>query len=256
MAVVVEEHPADLALRADELDAEAEELREEAERLRTRAKERNAQAAALRSKADRILNPDLGVSVRRRAPARSNDTLLAAAGLAVEDLPGTFQITHLAAALEIGTVRAQALCDALVDLGHIEVREHGYRAVDPEAARVRDAVVELKQFTRASLAMKLEVRPDALTWYLHDLRQRGIIAFDTIGGPISYVETGAERVVTRRPRRLPPEQAVVDKELNARRGAPVEFTGRPMVETGGSQRRAAERRQRGGATKKKKQRGK
>jgi hypothetical protein len=40
------------------------------------------------------------------------------------------------------------------------------------------------------------------------------------------------------------------------RGETVPFTGKPMIETSGSQRRAAERRKRGGTTKKQKQRGK
>jgi hypothetical protein len=261
MAVAVrqargEEHPGDLIERAATLCQEADELRAEADRLKERAKEREAQAAALRHKADRIMNPELGVSVKR-PPVKAADSLTAAAALAVEDMEGTILATHLAAALGIGTERAGRLLEALREMDRLErLHSGGYVVVDLELRRVRDAAIAMDQFTERALAEQLDMPVESLRWYLLHLKQRGVL--ESRGeAKWAYCHTGAERVITRRRSGPSVEEEVRRKEgIVVVRGETVPFTGKPMIETSGSQRRAAERRKRGGTTKKQKQRGK
>jgi hypothetical protein len=209
-----------------------------------------AEAARLRSRAERI-NHGSGVTVTRRAQA--DDPLLSAAALAAEDIPGYFGSEQLAKALAIvDKTRALRLCCALRDKGLLEQVDGKFRGVDPEAALVRDAVLELGEFTREELAAHVSRRPEALTWYLADLRGRGIIVGDD-DERMAYQAPGRENVVTRRRRGPTPEQQVIDPDI--RRGEVVEFTGRPMVESGGNRRRAGERKSRGGNVRKQKSKG-
>jgi hypothetical protein len=240
-----EPHPADLIEQAEELEQRAEQEMVVVRGLR-------AEAAKLRARADRI-NHGTNVTVTKRV--EREDPLLAAAALAAEDLPGAWVSSDLAKALAITDAnRALRLCVALRDMGHVEQVDGRWRSVDPEAAHIRDAVIELAEFTREQLAERVGLVPVALTWYLDDLRGRGIIvgADDEL---MAYSPPGRENVVTRR-RRLPtPEQQAIDPDLRVRRGEVVEFTGKPMVETGGNRRRAGERKSRGGNVKKAKHRG-
>lgn len=246
MAVAVEEHPAELVAQAEALEQRAESEMVMVRNLR-------AEAAKLRSRAER-LNHGSGVVVKR---FERDDPLLAAAGLAVEDIDGTFTSADLAKLLALHDMRRVArLIAVLREMGHVEQLANGrYMSVDPEAARVRDGVIELDSFTKAELAAHLAMPAESLTWYLADLRARGIIGGDD-DERMCYEPTGRETVVTRRFRRETPEQAAVDKNAAGDRGVAVEFTGKPMIETGGNRRRAGERKSRGGNVRKKKQRGK
>src|SRR3954469_8012683 len=111
MAAHVTEHPADLI-------REAEELEQRAEEEMVLVRQCRAEAARLRARADRI-NNDNGVNLVRRA--EPDDPLLAAAALAVEDIPGRFTSTELAKALVISNAtRALRLLVRLRDMGHVE----------------------------------------------------------------------------------------------------------------------------------------
>lgn len=244
-----EEHPGDLLDRAVELDREADDLRAEADRLKTRAKEREAQAAALRHKAQRLLHPELGVTVKQSRP-KPPDALLGAAALAVEDLEGTILPTQLAEILKIGSKRAGDLLDALLEAEKVERNNHGgYRAIDPEIGRARDAVIELGEFSEAQFADRMGMPRESARWYLLHLKQRGVVE-KLNEATWAYVVPGAERVVTRRPRRPTPEEELRRDDI--KRGETVPYTGKPMVESPGAQRHAAERRRRGGKTRKQK----
>lgn len=244
-AVAAELHPADLV-------AEAERLEEQAEQEMVHVRNLRAEAAKLRSRAERINKGQL-VTVNTRRADR-DDPLLAAAGLAVEDLRATWTTEDLAKMLAIRDHgRTARLVRSLRDLGVVEAAsETGrWRSVDPQEARVRDGVIELDSFTRDELAEHLGVPPESLTWYLSQLRGKGIIS----GGDrerMQYEPTGSERVQTRRFRRPAPEREAVAKHLTEGRGRVVDGTGKPMIETGGTQRQAAERRGRGGKTRKRK----
>lgn len=238
----VDEHPADLLHEAERLEAQAESEMVLVRQMR-------AEAARLRSRAERINNGS-GVTVTRRVEA--DDPLLSAAALAAEDIPGLFGSEQLAQALAIvDKTRALRLCCALRDKGLLEQVDGKFRSVDPEAARVRDAVLELGEFTREELAARVGRRPEALTWYLADLRARGIIVGDD-DERMAYQAPGRENVITRRRHAPTPEQQVIDPGI--RRGEVIELTGKAMVETGGNRRRAGERKSRGGAVRKKKKR--
>jgi hypothetical protein len=245
MAAHVTEHPADLI-------REAEELEQRAEEQMVLVRQCRAEAAKLRARADRI-NSDSGVNlvVRRGEP---DDPLLAAAALAVEDIPGTFTSTELAKALAISNAtRALRLLVRLRDMGHVEQQPDGrFRSVDPEAGRIRDAVIELHEFTRAELAEHVGLVPEALTWYLTDLRARGIIV-GADDDEMAYNPPGRETVVTRRRRAPAPEAELIDQAPE--RGQVIEFTGKPMIESGGNQRHAGRRKARGGNVRKQKKRG-
>jgi hypothetical protein len=161
-----EPHPADLIEQAEELEQRAEQEMVVVRGLR-------AEAAKLRARADRI-NHGTNVTVTKRV--EREDPLLAAAALAAEDLPGAWLSSDLAKALAITDAnRALRLCVALRDMGHVEQVDGRWRSVDPEAAHIRDAVIELAEFTREQLAERVGLVPVALTWYLDDLRGRGII---------------------------------------------------------------------------------
>jgi hypothetical protein len=244
-AAITDEHPADLIEQAEALEAQAEIEMLSVRKLR-------AEAAKLRARAERI-NTCTSVTVTRKPPP--DDPLLGAAALAVEDIRGLFTSTELAKALMISdTNRALKLLVRLRDMGHLEQLDGRFRSVDPEVARIRDAVIELNEFTREQLAERVGLRPEALSWYLADLRTRGIIAGDD-DETMVYEPPGRENVVSRRRRRRTPEQEVIDPDIAAGRGHVVELTGKPMIETGGNRRRAGSRKSRGGAVRKKKTRG-
>jgi DNA-binding transcriptional ArsR family regulator len=223
-AAITDEHPADLIEQAEALEAQAEIEMLSVRKLR-------AEAAKLRARAERI-NTCTSVTVTRKPPP--DDPLLGAAALAVEDIRG--------------------LLVRLRDMGHLEQLDGRFRSVDPEVARIRDAVIELNEFTREQLAERVGLRPEALSWYLADLRTRGIITGDD-DETMAYEPPGRENVVSRRRRRRTPEQEVIDPDIAAGRGHVVELTGKPMIETGGNRRRAGSRKSRGGAVRKKKTRG-
>lgn len=243
-AAITDEHPGDLIEQAEALEAQAETEMLAVRRLR-------AEAAKLRARAERI-NSCTSVTVTRK-PA-PDDPLLGAAALAVEDIGGLFTSTELAKALMISdTNRALKLLVRLRDMGHVEQLDGRFRSIDPELARIRDAVIELNEFTREQLAERVGLRPEALSWYLADLRGRGIITGDD--DEMVYEPPGRENVISRRRRHRTPEQEAIDPEAAAGRGHVIELTGKPMIETGSNRRRAGSRKSRGGAVRKKKSRG-
>lgn len=245
MATAVTENPGELIAQAEALEARADAMMAQVRELR-------ADAAKRRARAERLNMGGLPIIHR----VDRDDPLIAAAGLAAEDLPGTFQVHDLCNALEIKDhARGLRLLIALRELGHVQaVHGGGWRSVDPEAARVRDMVIELGEFTREELADRLAMHPTTLRWYLADLRQRGVIGQEDADGRIAYQPTGSERVVTRRRRQAPPE-AVLGGDLAAAGGKVVEFTGKPMVEPRNAtgRRKAGSRKSRGGAVKRRKQ---
>jgi hypothetical protein len=240
MSAALQDHPADLIAEAGRLEAQAELEMVAVRNLR-------AEAAKLRSRAENLRN---GSYVTVKPAPQRDDPLLAAAALAAEDLPGTWISSDLARALGIGDAnRALRLCVKLREMGHVEHTDGRWRSVDPEIARIRDAVIELAEFTREQLAERVELRPEALTWYLADLRRKGIIS----GGDheqMRYEPTGRETVVTRRRHMRAPEQEVIDQRLSSSRGRVVELTGKPMIESGGNRRQAGQRKSKGGTVRK------
>lgn len=216
----------------------------------TRVRADRAEAAKLRARAERINQGGLPL-VR---PTDRQDPLLAAAGLAVEDLTGAWESAELGKLLGIrDKSRIVRLLAALRDMGHVEhVGDGRWRSADPVAAQVRDAVIELGEFTTQGLADHLGMHPTTLRWYLADLRQRHVITGES-HERMAYNPPGRETVVTRRRHAPTPEQELIDQAPV--RGHVVELTGRPMVETGSNRRQAGRRKSRGGAVRKKKQRG-
>lgn len=190
------EHPADLVAQAQALELEADQLA-------ARARASRAQAAKLRSRAQRLNDPERGVTVRR-APVKP-DELLAAAALACEDLAGTFQARDLARALSIADERrAGRLLLALSELGHVTRQGEGWASVDPEEARVRDYVIAAREFSIADAIKALAMPELTLAHYLDHLRERKLI--EGAGGQYRYIETGPELVITEYPRHRPPEK--------------------------------------------------
>jgi hypothetical protein len=201
----VREDADEVRFEADRLMEEAAEWKEESTKCLTLARECEAKAAKLRAKAVRLENPELGVKVKRRVP--KNDSLLAAAGLAVEDIRGNFDSAKLAELLGIGTARARDILCELVAIGKIERVGNGYRCEDADAAAVRDAVIELGDFTEESLAEHLGWPVAAVRWYVEDLCDRGILDFsEDETADLAYKPTGPETVITSRPRHTPPEK--------------------------------------------------
>ena len=152
-----DQHPAVLLARAHELVREADELVEQ-------AKAKRAESAVLRARAERFRDGEHLRPVRRKATPP--DRLMAAAGLAMEDLGGVVTAGELAEVLEIREDRAGRILCALVDLGTVARVAGGYRAVDEEEGRVRDMLRELGTCTREELAGALEVPVAYLTHYV------------------------------------------------------------------------------------------
>lgn len=203
----VREDPDEVRYRADRLMEEAKDWREESEKCLALARECEAKAARDRAKAVRLENPELGVSVKRSSRKTTSDPLLAAAGLVVEDIRGNFDSAKLAELLGVGVARARTILSELVAIGKVERIGNGYRCEDEDAARVRDAVIALGDFTEESLAEHLGWKVEAVRWYVEDLCDRGILDFsEDEAADLAYKPTGPETVITSRPRHTPPEK--------------------------------------------------
>lgn len=191
--------------KATQLDADAAELIEQAKAMRV-------EAARLRARADRLDEPERGIRVRRTALARARDDgMLAAAGVACEELAAPFTVADLAAALEIrDEARAMRLMLALSEIGHVERLSGGggWMIHDPVMRDVRDYVTGAGgafTFGDVMAAMggthpELDVS-DALA----ELVDRGIIEGE--GGSYAYVQTpphSAPREDRRPPELEPP----------------------------------------------------
>lgn len=221
----------------------AKRLDEEAAELAERAKERSRMAIAVRLRAERERDGE-----EAQAPKPDlTDSLLAAAGLAVEDLEPGFQPVDLAGALAIkDTRRALALLLALEQLGHVRREGKGalvrWAAVDPMETVARDFARQQGRFHVAELAEHLQVPIPGAEHYIRLMVARGQIHRPGTDGSTAWewLKAQPERAVTRRPRRLPPEAEAVAKvgDLAPRRGEVVEGTGqaigashRPMLDS-------------------------
>lgn len=202
--------------QADELDREADLL---AEVVRSR----RAEAAKLRARADRLEDPSLGAMVKRPvSPLQRvrNDGLLAAAGLAVEDLLAGFEARDLAVALGIADeARASRLLLGLEELDKVTRLAEGWQAIDPEEIRVRDWVVARGDFMETEACAALDLDAIALTYYLDRFRERGMLMHD--GGRYTYREPRRDRSFDTRPRRRPPEKEPPAGTLSKATGEPV-----------------------------------
>jgi hypothetical protein len=189
-----DQHPALLLARAHELVNEADELQEQ-------AKLKRAEAAKLRARAERLRDGD---HLRPKKP-EPMDPLLAAAALAIEELDGYWTPGDLDEALELhDKARAVRLVYALRDMGVVVKVEDKWRTVDPDEARVRDALRELGTCSPQQLAEKLEMAPVTLDYYLEYGAERGWCDISS-DGHLMFLNAGPERIITRRPRRRPPE---------------------------------------------------
>lgn len=205
------EHPALLLARAHELLNEADELYE-------RVKELRMESARLRSRADRYRD---GTPMEVRPKREKPDRLLAAAALAVEDLPRVFSTRDLGEALQVRDMaRATKLLHALAKMDLVMPVGEDWRAQDPEEARVRDALRELGTCSREQLAGHLERPVEALATYLDDGERRNWVHVME-DGHLMYLKPGPERVITRHPKQRPPEKEPPAGLDAPKRGEPV-----------------------------------
>lgn len=207
-----DQHPALLLARAHELVREADELVEQ-------SKAKRSEAAKLRARAERLA--DGAHLVISRPKAEPTDPLLGAAGIAIEELDGTWKPEQLAERLELrDTRRVAKMITALVKMELVVRVEDGWRTVDPDEARVRDALRELGTCSPEQLADRVELPHTKIAAYVELGQARGWcdVAHD---GHLMYLRPGPERVITRHPSRRPPEldpPAYLDA---AYRGEPV-----------------------------------
>lgn len=194
-----EQHPAVLLVRAHDLEREADELWKKVKTMR-------GEAAALRARADRYRDGLVEARPKREKRERP-DSLLAAAGVAAEGLTGTYTAEEFAEALGIrDKARAAKLLCALERSDLIaRVGEEGWRTQDPEEARVRDAARELGTFSEQQLAEHLEMTAAQLAPYVELGVSRGWISVGQ-DGHMMYLRPGPERLITRYPKRRPPEK--------------------------------------------------
>lgn len=209
-------------LEVSKLEGEADALEREADQMATVAKAKRAEAAKLRARADRVRGWVEGARVRRAPTALDrvrDDGLLAAAGLASEDLPVGFVARDLAALLGIADVpRAMRLLAALVELGKVVPHGDGFLTCDPDEIAVRDYVVATGEFSMGDAVDALGLPEMAVAEYLARLGERGLV--EGAGGFFRYVAP-ADTAPRVRPRRRPPE---LDPPAGAdapKRGEPV-----------------------------------
>lgn len=210
-----DEHPALLLMRAHEIEREADELL-------AQSKAKRAESAMMRAKAERLRD---GEHLAPKRNTRDVDPLLSAAGLAVEELV-TFTSQKLGMKLQLrDRSRLAKLISALERMNHVvclgrHQGEYHYRAIDPEDARVRDAIRELGTCSRAELAERLEVTEARVGPYVEEWERRGFISV-AHDGHLMYLKPDPERAITRYPTRRPPENEPPAGLEAPRRGEPV-----------------------------------
>jgi hypothetical protein len=129
--------------------------------------------------------------------------LLAAAGVACEDLPDGFTPKDLAGALGIrDEPRALKLLLALAELGKVTKLAEGWMVYDAEEARVRDYITEHRAFTIADVIESCAMSEMDASYYLAHFRDVGIIEGEA--GRYAYVEPERRKVA--RIKRRPPEK--------------------------------------------------
>lgn len=190
-------------LEAEALRDEAEQLEEEAALLAERVRAMRVEAGKLRARAERCDNPALEVRITHTAMDRvRGDGLLAAAGVAVEDLQAGFTASDLAGALGIrDEARAMRLLLAVAELGHAaRLPTGGWVCLSDDEQIVREFVIEAGVFTAADV-IDLGYTQDETARFIEAFRSRGIIEGE--GGHYSYVEPDGPTPA--RERRRPPE---------------------------------------------------
>jgi DNA-binding transcriptional ArsR family regulator len=213
----------DWVAEVSRLTQEADALEQEAAQLEVAAKARRGEAAKARARADRLAGAVASVQVRRQPTALDrvrDDGLLAAAGLASEDMPAGFTARDLAAALGIADVaRAGRLLAALVELEKVTRHgDDGYLCVDEDERAVRDYVVATREFAIGDAIVALGLTEEAMSFYLARLGERGLV--EGAGGFYRYVEAPND-APRERPRRRPPELDPPAGTDAPKRGEPV-----------------------------------
>lgn len=192
------------ATESDTLHERASELDREAAQHEAAAKIARGEAAQLRAKAERLDDPRKGV--QPVAPARvrvRNDGLMAAAGVAVEDLPTVFSARDLAASLGIADVgRSTRLLLALEEFGKVSRAGDDWKTNDPDEAHVRDFVTEHETFTLADVISACQLPEMDASHYVAKLQDRGVI--EGAGGHYKRVPVPAG--TPPHPTRRPPEK--------------------------------------------------
>jgi hypothetical protein len=227
---------AELDDQVSALIAEADALEQEAEQLAVAARAKRAEAAKTRARAERMASFQ---SVHVRQPSAfervRDDGLLAAAGLAAEDLPAGFTPRDLAAALGIADVtRASRLAAALVELEKLVRHGDGFMATDPDEITVRDYIVSKREFSVGDAIQDLGLPEMALSFYLSRWEERGMV--EGAGGFFRYVEAPNDAPRSR-PRRRPPELDPPAGLDAPRRGEPVRIVDHGQAAAAGGKHR-------------------
>lgn len=215
------EHPGDAMRRqADVLLDQAADALAEAARLGAQARDLHVQAAKLKRRADEMDDPTKKVAVTVTAYDRvRDDGLVAAAAVAVEDLPSGFSPRDLAASLGIADpARALRILLALAHLGKVGRQGDGWAMLDPDEAPVRDFVAEHREGTFADIMDALGMPEDIVAEQVAHLVAKGVI--ESAGGHWAYLDTPPERK-SQRERRTPPEKMPPAGTEAPKRGEPV-----------------------------------
>lgn len=208
--VPLDDHPAELMARAQELYAESEALYEQ-------CKAKRMEAGRLKARAERLAD---GEHLRRqRARAVEPDPLLAAATLAAEDLD-VFEEQQLGDALSLrNKSRVHLICTQLAEGGAIARVQGGWRSIDPQESRVIEALRNLGTCSREELAAELELAVESLTYYVEELGPAVGWCHVMDDGYLMYLKPEPQHVP--RIKRRPPENDPPAGVDAPRRGEPV-----------------------------------
>lgn len=217
-------------LTEEQLEERAFELQREAEQHRAVANGMFGEAAKCRARAERMRREEAEAAERRAKRGRKkptllydpNDSLIAAAALATEDLAAGFDAGDLAAALHIGRERAFKLLLAVEAKGFVARSDDKWRSVDPDETRVRDKARELGTFTAEQLADAVEMTVTELSYYMDWLRDERMVVG---AGPMyEYRKPGPELTITKvndGRYTLPEKKPPAGTEILSPRGAPI-----------------------------------
>lgn len=200
-----QEEAVDLIAQAAALDAEARSLDNEAIVLMERAEENRSGAAALRGKADNLMDPLAYVEVTKTALDRAqHDPLFPRAAVLVEGMSGEYETSEVGVGLAIvDPNRVALLLRGLEELGKVRVTGAGlWRTVIIGEPEVRDYVLANRTGTVEECAQAAAVPVTRAQMILDRFYTSEVIVWDR-SGRWQYVEptgkTGA------RARRRPPE---------------------------------------------------
>lgn len=203
---------------AEGLRETAARMMDEAAELRARAKELVGEAGRLRSRADRLEKPEHAIRVTHTALDRARgDNLLAAAGVAVEDLAPGFTAADLAGALGIrDEARAMRLLLAVAEFGQVHrLPSGGWAVASPAEQHIRDFIMEAGTFAMADVIGLGYTELEAAR-IIGEFRERGIV--EGRAGEYAYVEVEGES---------PPREDRRPPELDPPAGTERRATGTP-----------------------------